>query len=265
MKLFYSSGLPVYEGDRILYFHRGLDRWVFGQVWHLYDFAVEERPDGISEKMPWAILAGDSSARTAFWIFGSETETLLQFELVFAIRGIVPQAIQDRIPAIAKCFSCNGLNKCFEAYFADAMPTEEDRETGRFTCMLFAKRDEQMKTYRGAMYASGIEVKPGDVVLCEDMFGNEARTVFGIVSEYGFDEAGEGLRMTVLLDRNPVYWSGCCLPDGVTGMFLDIDEAVFYRRATGPRLTGAELEKILTFDRELLREFYRTQPPAGNK
>lgn len=264
MKLLYSCGLPVYEGDRVLFFHHGLEQWVFGQVWHLYDFAVEEHPDGISERMPWAILAGDDSARTAFWIFGSETETPLQFELVFALRGIVPLAIQERIRAIPKCFSRNDLKGNFEACFPDAMPTEEDRETIRFTSMLFAKRDEEMRTYRGAMYASGIEVKPGDVVLCEDRFGNEARTVFGIVSEYGIDKNGEP-RMTVLLDRNPVYWSGCCLPDGVTGRFLDIDEAVFYRRATGPRPADAELEKILTFDRELLREFYRTQPPAGNK
>ena len=203
MKLFYASGLPVYEGDRILFFHHGLEQWVFGQVWHLYDFAVEAPPDAISEKMPWAILAGDDSARTAFWIFGSETDTLLRFELVFALRGIVPQDIQDRIPFIAKCINSNDLKTNFEAHFGAAMRTEEDKESGRFTNMLFRKRDEQMKMYRGAMYASGIEAKLGDVVLCEDEFGNSIKTVFGIVSEYGFEDGGGGLRMTVMLDRNP--------------------------------------------------------------
>ena len=168
MKLFYSSGLQIFEGDRILFFHRGLDRWVFGQIWYMFDFAIEERLDGLSEKMPWAILAGDDSAQTAFWIFGSETDTLLPFELVFALRGIVPQDIQDRFPDIEKCVNSNDLKKNFEVYFADVAPREEDREAGRFTNRLFSKRFKQMKTYRGAMYVSGIEVKLGDVVLCED-------------------------------------------------------------------------------------------------
>ena len=264
MKLFYSSGLQIFEGDRILFFHRGLDRWVFGQIWYMFDFAIEERLDGLSEKMPWAILAGDDSAQTAFWIFGSETDTILPFELVFALRGIVPQDIQDRFPDIEKCVNSNDLKKNFEAYFADAVPMKEDREAGRFTNMLFSKRFKQMKTYRGAMYVSGIEVKLGDVVLCEDTFEDDIKSVFGIVSECAFDSANGELRVSVLLDRNPVYWSESCLPDGCTGMFLDIDEAIFYRRATGPRLTDAELDTIRTFDRELLREFYRSQPSGDD-
>lgn len=267
MKLFYSSGLPIYEGDEIFCFHIGR-AWRYAQIFHIYDFSVEDRLTGIDDRIPWAILAGDIRTKTAFWIYGGD-ETSLQFELVLYVRGIVPQVIQDLIPSITKCVhNYDDLTKNFETYFSGIALADGFVENIRFGNTLFSKRFEQMKTYRGAMYASGIEVKLGDIILCplqpydpNDENAACERTLFGIVSEYGFDGNNRELRLTIMLDQASKYYVEREDED-FEGMFLQHEDGIFYRRATGPRLTDAELETIQTFDRELIREYYRTEPPS---
>lgn len=234
--LIYSCGLDVRSGDHILYFTQS--HWMSLQIFHVFDTELRLKSD--FDRCPRyhpRIIAGNVSEHKLVYIFDYDN---LKYHLVFACRGIVAPDINRYIVRWTPQLYESDCAKAYDNFFNNTDPIisifDEDavNSLGGKYFEYFEKRDY-------SVYASGIRIKEGDVVILPDF-----QYTFAIFNSIGYEDGFKSM----------IFFSNAVNFSYEVGdnehLQMNFDDPVFYARSGGTKLSADEYDEIIQFEKYLI-------------